>query len=111
MSDRLAELVRQRALMQEHLAWLNREIEQASKTAAASPSGAIEPRAPAAAVNSPGSSIMTGAPDAEEILAQYRLPPAAVKENVRKGCFLYFAAALVLLVLGVAIFYFALDPR
>ncbi|MCC7413607.1 MAG: hypothetical protein IT495_18490 [Gammaproteobacteria bacterium] len=118
MSDRLAELVRQRALVQEHLAWLNREIAHAadaakSATAAvptaapvpattASAPPAAKPRAPAASPASPR------AIDADEIIAQYQATPANLKQDVRKGCLLYFSAALVLLGLVVTVLYIAL---
>jgi hypothetical protein len=48
--------------------------------------------------------------DADAILAQYHIPPGTVAQNVRKGCFLYLAGALVLLTLGVTLAYFVLRP-
>src|SRR5688572_1150485 len=46
MSDRLPELVRQRALMLEHLAWLDREISEANATAPTVPDLQSIPPAP-----------------------------------------------------------------
>ena len=114
MSDRLAELVRQRALVQEHLAWLDREIAQISSQAPSptttSTTSASVPSEPHAKSNA---SSATEAPlaQAEEILEQYRTPPASVHSEVRKGCFLYFAVAFVLLGVAVAILYVTVGSR
>src|SRR5262245_3566522 len=123
MTDRLAELVRQRALVQEHLAWLDRKIADANKESAAP--AAESSRSPASAPSLPalpplpnigapasGASASTarksgeGAEDAKEILDQFRVAPDTVKSDVRKGCFLYFVAAFVLLGLVVTVIYF-----
>jgi hypothetical protein len=127
MSDRLAELRRQRALIAEHLAWLDREIaaaEKSSPTGVASPvsvgalpvSGAPKivelPARPAAApihVATPMTPVASVTENqADEILGQYRVAPTALKEDLRKGCLLYFVGALVLLGLVVVGLYFAL---
>ncbi|MBI4625166.1 MAG: hypothetical protein HY736_18345 [Verrucomicrobia bacterium] len=116
-ADRLAELLRQRALLQEHLAWLDREIVDASPRTTprdSSPppplpapapldtaSAAREPVLPEAA---PPAAVL--APDA--IIEEYRVAPDALRTDVRKGCFLYFAAAFAVLILGVMAMYFAL---
>jgi hypothetical protein len=49
--------------------------------------------------------------ETDGILEQYRVMPAAVHQDVRKGCFLYFAAAFVVLGIVVAILYFAISTR
>jgi len=118
MSDRLAELVRQRALVQEHLAWLNREIANAAEAAKATTAAPPAPLPPAGARAVPPTVILAPAPaapatgmgavQADEIMAQYQATPANVKQDVRKGCLLYFSAALVLLGLVVTVLYFAL---
>jgi hypothetical protein len=149
MRDRLSELVRQRALVLEHLAWLDREIADASATpaeltrAAIAPAPAVPPdpaptpisstgtyaagapAPPAHAVPSstvpaaslPGAStpaartgdVSAGASD--EIIEQYRVSPATVQQDVRKGCLLYFVAAFLLLGLVVAILYYTIGTR
>ncbi len=140
MSDRLSELLRQRALLQEHLAWLDREIEAAARApGAAGPSSAPLPRPapaivpippspalpsvsvtaipaapliaalPAHASNSAAETVVV--PGAEAILDKYRIEPRSVQQDVRKGCFLYFAAAFVLLGLGVTALYFMISSR
>lgn len=120
MSDRLAELRRQRALVQEHLAWLDREMAMLEGPVSApvvppttSGSRSTNPiTGVPTATGSVGSSITTFKdPAADTILEEYRVAPTALKENVRKGCLLYFVAAFALLILVVAVLYFALSAR
>jgi hypothetical protein len=40
-------------------------------------------------------------PEADAILDQYRLQPDSLHKDVRKGCFLYFALAFVLVGIGI----------
>jgi hypothetical protein len=117
-ADRLAELLRQRALMQEHLDWLEREIAANQPSARSEPqqttirvasqaiplAGAIRP-----AVNMARSSVEAGAKaDVDALLDEYRVRPETLKQDVRKGCLLYFAGAFVVLGLIVFGLYFAL---
>ena len=132
MADRLSELARQRALLSEHLAWLDREIadETVKRLVPTPPSpqstpgpvvstavpavptptstAATQPAAPSVAsvVVSPADT-----PDVTEILDQYRVTPTSVKQDVRNGCLLYFAAAFVLVGLVVAILYFTIGTH
>jgi hypothetical protein len=128
-SDRLTELRRQRALVQEHLAWLDREIGDAEKTLAA-PSSAAKASAPTLAVETralpavpatkstttawtgraAASDAAVGAPQAEAdaIIEKYRVPSTDIQNDIRKGCFLYFAAAFLILGGVIAVLYFAL---
>jgi hypothetical protein len=144
MSDRLSELLRQRALMAEHLAWLDREIANVKAlpgvaTATSSPSLprpasnlGSETASPASATTLPAprpstlpahggtasipppnvadTTLQTEVipPETEVILEQYRVTPAAVKQDVRKGCLLYFIGAFVVLGVIVAILYFTI---
>ncbi len=132
VSDRLSQLLRQRALVQEQLVWLDREIADAS-VGAASPAAipvarTVMPVAPQAAAIPAPSHVSTQAaallqqplapavptatnevlPAADEILEQYRVAPDAMKTDVRKGCLIYFFGALALLALGVVVLYYAL---
>lgn len=146
MSQRLAELQRQRALLQEHMDWLEREItaEQLRSTettpvpirppdveptapAHASPTPSANPAvaragaattvataadttiattinvvapAPLTSPPRPGAGPLHGH-GPEEILDQYRIAPDTLRNDIRKGCFLYFALAFVLLTIGV----------
>ena len=98
MSDRLKDLQRQRALAQEQLAWLDREI--------ARESGATPPPTPAPPATPPTGGPVKAEADAEALLAQYRSDPQALQRDVKRGCFLYFFAAFGLLLLGLLAFYF-----
>lgn len=130
MPDRLVELHRQRALLQEHLAWLEREIaaeSDQSDAATVQPpaSTAIQAPAPFAplATTSPLAGPTAAATarrvdrstsptsDADVIIEQYRASPGSLQSDVRKGCFLYFAAAFVLLGVGVVALYFLISSR
>ncbi len=122
--DRSAELRRQRALIQEHLAWLDREIADAENAAAPSPLVTRRLGSPDTDVldedRSPGSIMAHGdTPEptasaleleakAEAVMAEARIGSADLERDVRRGCFLYFTAALVLLGATVAGLYFAL---
>jgi hypothetical protein len=130
MSDRLADLRRQRTLIQEHLSWLDREIAAAEKnggTAWPAPAPTLAAPLPqAAAPLRPAEPPLVISPPAPEpaptsllmprnfglrpqpalpsaTLGEYRVTPSTVKQDVRKGCLLYFAAAFILLFAGVGI--------
>lgn len=135
MSDRLSELIRQRALVLEHLAWMDGEIAAAkSKADLVAPAGVSDVRAPSGAPSQvlptatalasdlldppvPASSAEPApaggapVPETEVILEQYRVTPTAVKQDVRKGCLLYFVGAFVVLGIVVAILYFTIGTR
>lgn len=128
MSDRLSELRRQRALIEEHLAWLDREI------AAESPQSADEPSRESRAQPAPSGTVpqaqsASGAPQsvplvpagvknrnptspgntpanalaAEALLDEYRTAPDTLRQDVRKGCLVYFALAFLVLFAAVGI--------
>lgn len=98
MSDRLAELQRQRAIAQEQIAWLDREIakEAGQPPAAVPPTPAVVAAAP---VPAPVDSA------ADDILAQYRQNPASTEKDVKRGCYLYFACALGSVLLAAFVAY------
>jgi hypothetical protein len=116
MSDRLAELRRQRALVQEQLAWIDREIVSVEKQLGAVPAEGpptiVQLAPPAPKKPSPLSpATPAGAavePLAEAIYEEYKVPPEALRRDVRQGCLVYFAGALVVLALAVVGLYFAL---
>jgi len=114
MSDRLTELQRQRALAQEQVAWFDREIAREQGLAPAAPS----PVAPATPVAPPASTAAGIAPtgptpasdseverQAEEILQRFKHAEHPVRDDVRRGCFMYFFCALALLGLALFAFY------
>lgn len=111
MSDRLDEFRRQRALVQQHLEWLDAEIaaEANRDRPAASPVSA--PRAaPANNTRSPIESIaLRESPELEALLAAQKSAPANSAADVKRGCFVAFALLFVLL--GLAVYGFYLYSR
>lgn len=133
MSERLQHLRRQRALVAEHLAWLDREIDQALAgptnptlhPPAASPAPiddltsvpfSMRASAPAStpSVVQPGVISAKPAPaneaatdaTADAILRDYRVEENTMKSDVKKGCLLYFFGALAVVGVGVVVLYF-----
>jgi hypothetical protein len=104
-SDRLSELQRQRTLVQQQLAWLDREI-QAVQTGEHSPSPALPAAVPVQRLASPQPVIPDA--DSEAIIDRYRTDEKSLTKDVRKGCILYAFGAFVLLVLGVVGLYLLL---
>jgi len=105
MSDRLADLQRQRALAQEQVAWFEREIARetgqavpvTAPTPAASP---VIPRPTAAATDEATARV------AQEIIAQYQASPLTAAKDVKKGCYLWFIFALGMLAICAVSLYF-----
>lgn len=95
MSDRLADLQRQRALAQEQVAWFDREIAKEADPKASA--------IPAAVALTSGPPLAPTATDrtADEILAQYQQNPLTAAKDVKRGCYLYFAFALGAVVIAV----------
>lgn len=108
MSDRLSDLRRQRTLVLDQLTWLDREITRESEALAAKSAPPI-PLPPTATGAAPASAAPLANP--EDLLAEYRVTPETVHENVRKGCFLYFIGAFVALGLFLVALYFLLGRR
>jgi hypothetical protein len=128
MTDRHQELLRQRALVEAHLAWLDREIAEAKPATPTSPPPAsglrlktsptpthatLRHTADAILGHANATSPLPTAPrevtQADAILDEYRVPPDALKTDIRKGCFVYFALALTVVAVGVAGLYFLLN--
>jgi len=107
MTARLQELLRQKALLAEHAAWLDREIALEQMR-----SGGEVP--PAASGGSPAPSAHAPQPagaEADTILEQYGGSPATVHDRVKRGCILYLVAALLLTAISVvAIHYLSHRP-
>ena len=99
VSDRLRELQHQRSLVQEQLAWLDREIAAASgnKPTTTPIATAPAPRPPST------NSASTVA--AEAIISKYKSETDALQVNVKRGCFLYLAIAFAVVGLGVLALY------
>jgi hypothetical protein len=104
MSDRLQELLRQKALLAEQAAWLEREIAAEQARAGVTP--------PAAATAAPASPPPASAvATTEALFEQYRPNPQSVQQEVKRGCYLYFLGALVVLGLGVLAIYLVYRHR
>lgn len=95
MSDRLAELHRQRALVQTHLAWLDHEI----AGEAARPAATARPPAPTPAARA---AALTPVEGPDEVLRRYAPPPEASAARTRLGCWVAFVGALLALGAGLA---------
>lgn len=107
MSDRLTDLRRQRAAIQQHLEWLDREIAAASSGPAAAP----VPVKPAPVPAAPPAT--SDAPVPDSVLSDLGQPdPVNAARQAKKGCLLYLAVALVIFFAAIlAIFYFAYGDR
>lgn len=101
MSDRLTELQRQRALAQEQLAWLDREIARESGTTTNVPEPVVPIVNPA---HRPAAAVP--APSADDLLRQYQGGATNIRSEVKRGCLIYFFAAFALLALALAAFAF-----
>jgi hypothetical protein len=98
--DRLQELRRQRALVQQQLAFLDREI--------ASASGEANPAMPAAQIPPPGSAAPSqpaAGGDVDEVIKSFEEESRSDPADAKTGCIWIFVAALVLLALSVFAFY------
>ena len=99
MSDRLTELQRQRALIQGHLAWLDQEISRERSTPYIGSS--LTPQLHTPLPPTPSSAEE----NADAIIAEFSADPKNEIQNVRRGCFIAFGAALFLLGLFVCALY------
>jgi hypothetical protein len=108
VSERSEELRRQRDLLREHLAWIEREI----SAEAARPAPDIERAdAPPVLASAPFQALPVASDsDAERILAEFRRTSPAIQSQTKRGCILYFAIA-VALILGVAFAFFFFYSR
>jgi len=113
VSDRLADLQRQRALAQEQVAWFDREIArengQAALVAPVTPAMVtpVVPRPAAVA------SDEAAARAAEQIIAQYHdgHSPQSAAKDTKRGCYLAFFFALGAVALIVLTAYFIYSRR
>ncbi len=116
MPDRLQELIQQRRLIEEHLAWLDREIAAAAPRLARSTASHSSVHPATTLAIPPGSRPAgLGAQDpmegpsplseADTILAEYQQNPQNLERSVKRGCLLYFSGAMFILMLGVFLLY------
>ena len=104
MSDRRQELLRQQALLREHLSWLDKEL--ARETGPASPAPSVfTPDSRPTPTTTPQTPIASPA-DADALLSNYAAAERHDPNALRRGCFVVFGIALGILVLGVVAVYF-----
>jgi hypothetical protein len=98
-------LRRQRDLLREHLAWLEREIAaQDGIPPADQPPRLVQPNF--------GVTASDADRDAEAILAQFRRSAPAIETQAKRGCILYFSIGLGLLVaVALAFAYYYVKTR
>lgn len=115
MSDRLNELQRQRALAQEQVAWFDREITRERGDAilpeAPQPAHVVAPLPQASAKLGAVAAAMDTELRAAEIIERFQKTERPVKDDVRRGCFLYFFTAFLLLGLAAFAFYLLHRPQ
>ena len=99
--ERLPELRRQRALVQEQLAFLDREI--AAATGEAKPAAQIPPPLPAA--QSQPAALPAVGGEADELIKSLEAESRSSLAEAKWGCIWIFVAALVLLALGLFALY------
>ena len=127
-AERLSKMKAQREAIRAHLAWLDGEIAEAEKHVspeAATPTAGSSPEpvapapavaaptapAPAAAVAatplSPAATPVPGAgdPPLPPEFAHLEVRPNDIRNEVRKGCMIYLAVAIVLGLLGLGLLY------
>ena len=127
-SERLDALLRQRALITQHLAWLDAEIARATDAPtpprslgdAQSPTDAVpvsETEAPAASTPESPSSVPSGLPEAapaalaeanaraDEIIAKYSATDRFDEQGAKRGCILLAVAVFLLGTAGLMTVY------
>jgi len=110
MADRLQELLQQRALLKEHLAWLESEIAAASAgRIPAETRGTASPIAPAAvaspapiprAVSTPPFASTKRDREADLLLEKLAAEEKPTLPPSKAGCWLFFGGVLLILSLG-----------
>jgi hypothetical protein len=108
MDDPSGELRRQRELIAAHLRWLDEQIARTPGPPpihpvipAASPIPAGPPTPPLGQTRTPPVSVVEQAPNPE--IAIPEIDPGSVRNEVRRGCFIYVAIASLLLIVSVAL--------
>jgi hypothetical protein len=98
---RLAELLRQRDLVREHLAWLDREIAGAAgaeRPGTAATPVAVDPRQ--------ADALVTEATDSLRAADVFQPDPVSAAQSTRRGCFVAIAIAFLVTFLTFAAIYF-----
>ena len=102
MTDRLQKLLRQKALIQEHLAWLDREIAEHQEVPPLPASIGL----PTPVIAGAPPSTTTSSDEAEKILGQFQKNTGDLQTDTRRGCLLFFSIAMGLFALSVIVAYY-----
>jgi hypothetical protein len=102
MTDRLQKLLRQRALLQEHLAWLDREIAENQQDVPPLPVATSTPAPIATSL----ASAAAPSDEAEKILGQFQEKSGDLHTDTRRGCLLIFSIGMTLFALAVLVAYY-----
>ncbi len=105
MPDRLDALRHQRALVAEQLAWIDQEIAVLSPRAPVPRPGVVAPLVSAAAPQSPAAGLGASAATLPDF-PDYQADPARLQSSTRRGCLLYTALGLLLLLVAALAIYF-----
>jgi len=102
MTDRLQKLQRQRALILEHLAWLDREIAEDQGVPPLPASVGL----PTPVIAAAPTSNTASSDEAEKILGQFQKNAGDLQTDTRRGCLLIFSIAMGLFALSVIVVYY-----
>jgi hypothetical protein len=107
VSDRSDELRRQREIVRQHLAWLDRELASREGIPAPEPLPNVAQDYPSVPPRYPSVSASDADRDAESILDEFRQPAPSIEAQTKRGCILYFAIGVgLLLAVVIATVYF-----
>jgi len=106
MEDRQGDLRQQRELIAAHLRWLDQEIARTAQPT--EPVAAVPPVSPPPAPGLPGLQAPLSSPlsTAAQIAPELTLPeidPHSIRNDVRRGCFIYILVVSLLLAASVAV--------
>jgi hypothetical protein len=106
MDERLSELIAQRALIRKHLDWLDKEIAGAQAPVPATPDPATPPpETPRGTLPVYAPPAMDLAPSLAEAEAFLPPDPVAIRQDVRRGCWIWFAISMLALAGGIALIF------
>jgi hypothetical protein len=100
MSERLRHLQRQRALLGEHLTWIDSEIARETSTALNCPQPADKPASAPLIAPAPQAELVSDS--AETLIEKYADEERQNPNAIRRGCLIVFTLSLALIAAGVA---------
>jgi hypothetical protein len=97
MSDRLSYLQRQRALLREHLAWIDSEISREAPTAAPAAPTADSTPTKASMLSTSNAVVPEPLGEADALIEKYASEERQSPDAIRRGCLYVFISAVSLL--------------